>query len=51
MIKIAFRFYDNETALQHSLGNLDVNTGTKVNDFDPNNWKVSVTRLSCSEYE
>lgn len=35
------RFYDDDTALQHSLGNLDVNTHERVNDFNPENWKVN----------
>ena len=38
-----YRFYDDKTAFQHSLGNLDVNMGAQVNNFDPKNWKVSIS--------
>lgn len=39
-ILIKNSFYKDLDALQHSLGNLDVNTGVIVNDFDPNKWNV-----------
>ncbi|RNA40270.1 exonuclease 1-like [Brachionus plicatilis] len=31
-------FYDQDLSIQHSLGNIDVNTREKVNDFNPDNW-------------
>ncbi|CAF0844666.1 unnamed protein product [Brachionus calyciflorus] len=31
-------FYDEELSIQHSLGNIDVNSREKVNDFNPDKW-------------
>jgi hypothetical protein len=36
------RFYDDELALQHSLGNIHVNNRTVVYDFNPEKCRVSI---------
>ena len=32
--------YDNQTAYQLALGNLDVNSKSQVDNFDPDSWQV-----------
>ncbi len=39
-------FYDDKKALEHSLGNIDVNTREIVNNFDPKKWNVNLI-LNC----
>ena len=35
------RFYDPELAIQHSLGNIDVNARVEVDNFNPDKWNVN----------
>lgn len=38
-------YYDDELALQHSLGNIDVNTREIVYNFNPDKWNVINKKL------
>lgn len=39
-------FYDDEIALQHSLGNIEVHTRATHYDFNPANWRVTIRAIS-----
>lgn len=40
MLPKLFSYIENERALQIALGNIDINTGERHADFDPDSFKV-----------